>query len=678
MKTAGRSTKRPPKSAARERSIVHSAPPRSTVQARIPDGRIFEAPPGTPLSEFVQAAYGGTEARVVAVIVNGKLRELTASLDADRDVCPVLLGDTDGMRIYRRSLSFLLLTAASELFPGAEVFIEHSATTIGGYFCEVHGRQPFSPEELQSIEARMREIVAANAPIVPSQIPREVAINLFLARGEADKARLLAHREKDTVTLYTLRRRMDLIGGYAVPSAGCLSYFALRAFPPGFMLQFPHKSNPTELSAIQPYPKLFAVFEESGHWLERLGIRNAGALNDGIVAGRMPEISLVQEALHEARIAQIASDIAAQRDRVKVVLIAGPSSSGKTTFSKRLAVQLLANGLRPFPVSLDDYFLERDKTPRDENNEPNFETLLALDVDLFNRDLAGLIEGRQVEMPRYIFKTGRRETGATVKLGKDHIVIVEGIHGLNPGLVPGLPGERIYRVYVSALTQLNLDRHLRINTTDCRLIRRIVRDAATRGYNAAGTLHRWPSVVAGEKQNIFPFQENSDAIFNSALVHELAVLRPFADPLLLQVRPDSPDHLEANRLLSLLQWFRPAPPDTVPDNSILREFIGGSILETFQLWRTHRWALGVGSWVLAASVTRQNQNPRPRPQDPRPVCERFGGGVCYNQGIPWGVYGCRHERHHLPAIGRSTPAAHFRIARFGRRRYAPERIAPGG
>ncbi len=556
------------------------------VQARFPNGQIFEAPPGTPLTEVVKAALPESAEQIVAMTVNGKLQELTATIDADKDVRPISLRDADGVRIYRRSLSFLLLTAAGEIFPSAEIFIEHSATTSGAYFCEVRGRQPFTQEELERIETRMREIVEADAPIRPSQVPLEDAISLFQARGEQDKARLLAHREKETVTLYALRDRLDLLGGYMVPSAGCIRHFALHSFPPGFMLHFPHQTRPTELSGIQPYPKLFAVFEQSGHWLERLGIRNAGALNDGIVEGRLPEISLVQEALHEAHIAQIASGMAAQRDCVKIVLIAGPSSSGKTTFSKRLAIQLLANGLRPFPVSLDDYFLERDQTPRDENNEPNFETLLALDVELFNQHLAALIDGRQVRMPHYMFKTGKREAGTVVKLGKDHIVIVEGIHGLNPNLASGLPGDKVYRVYVSALTQLNLDRHLRINTTDCRLIRRIVRDAATRGYNAADTLHRWPSVVAGEKQNIFPFQENSDAIFNSALVHELAVLRPLADPLLLQVRPDSPEYLEANRLLSLLQWFRPAPPDTVPDNSILREFIGGSILESFQLWRS--------------------------------------------------------------------------------------------
>jgi uridine kinase len=430
----------------------------------------------------------------------------------------------------------------------------------------------------------MREIVAADAPIVPERTSLNEAIELFRSRGEDDKARLLAHRRRETLTLYTLRGRKDHLMGFMVPAAGCLKYFALHSFPPGFMLQFPHQSRPTEISLLSPYPKLFEVFEEAGHWLERLGIRNAGALNDAIVEGRLPEISLVAEAFHEARIAEIAADIAALRNRIKVVLIAGPSSSGKTTFSKRLAVQLLSNGLRPFPISLDDYFVERERTPRDEQNQLNYETIQALDLALFNKQLLDLMEGHEVRLPRYDFTSGQRTPGATITLNRDDIVIVEGIHGLNPALVPGLPRERVYRVYVSALTQLNLDRHNRINTTDCRLIRRIVRDASTRGYNATATLSRWDSVIAGEKQNIFPFQEYSDAIFNSALVHELAVLRSYAEPLLLQVRPDSAHYLEANRMLALLQWFRPAPPDSVPNNSILREFIGGSMLETFRLW----------------------------------------------------------------------------------------------
>jgi len=267
------------------------------------------------------------------------------------------------------------------------------------------------------------------------------------------------------------------------------------------------------------------------------------------------------------------------------VLIAGPSSSGKTTFSKRLAVQLVAKGLRPFALGLDDYFVDRDRTPRDANGEFDYECLGALDVGLFNEHLLSLMACRATDLPRYVFTTGQRERGPTVTLNDDSIVIVEGIHGLNPALVPDLPPTRLYRVYVSALTQLNLDRHNRVSTTDCRLIRRVVRDAATRGYAASDSLRRWESVMRGEKQLIFPFQENSDAVFNSALVHELAILRPLAEPLLLQVRYDSPEYREANRLLSFLQWFRPASPEHVPDNSILREFVGRSILESFRVWR---------------------------------------------------------------------------------------------
>jgi uridine kinase len=567
--------------------LIVPGKPRERVQARLPDGRIFEAPPGTPLAVILQVAgraNGVAEATVVAAVINRKLRELTYPLTADADVIPVTLTDADGAHIYRRSLTFLLVTTAAEVFPEAEVFIEHAASSAAGYFCEVRGRAPFSQTELQLIEARMREIVAQDEPFAKMQVPVQEATELFRARGEEDKVRLLAHRQKGTLVLYSLRGHRDYFQGYMVPSTGYLRTFALHAFPPGFMLQFPHQSNPNELSPITPYPKLFEVFEEAGHWLERLGIRSVGALNDGIAAGRLPEISLVAEAFHESRLARIAADIAAGREQIKVVLVAGPSASGKTTFSKRLAVQLLAHGLRPFPLALDDYFVDRDITPRDEKGQLDYETIHALDLTLFNDNLRDLISGRTTTLPHYNFITGRGERGATVTLGPDHIVIVEGIHGLNPALVQGLPPERVYRVYVSALTQLNLDRHNRVSTTDSRLIRRIVRDAATRGYTAADTLRRWESVKYGEKQHIFPFQENSDAIFNSALVHELAVLRPLADPLLLQVRPDTPEFLEANRLLSFLQWFRPAPPDHVPDNSILREFIGGSILENFRLW----------------------------------------------------------------------------------------------
>ena len=558
--------------------------PRQQVQARFPDGRIFEAPPGTPLAEIVRAANSSGAPPTVAALFNGKLRELTTPLTMDCEVVPVTLSSTDGTRIYRRSLVFLLAAAAAQVFPHAEVYVEHSATTAGAYFCEVRGRGPFTQSELGQIENRMQEIVRADERFVKSKVPLDEAIERFRARGEHDKVRLLAHRRKDSLVLYSLGGYRDYFQGYMVPSAGYLQHFALHAFPPGFMLQFPHQSDPAKLHPIAPYPKLFAVFEEAGHWLDRLGIRNVGALNDAIVAGRLPEISLVAEAFHEARLARIAADIAARHGRIKVVLIAGPSASGKTTFAKRLAVQLLANGLRPFPLGLDDYFLDRDRTPRDENGQLDYETLHALDVARFNEDLLALTAGQAVPLPHYNFLTGFSEAGSVVTLGPDNIILVEGIHGLNPALVPSLPPEWLYRVYVSALTQLNLDRHNRVSTADCRLIRRLVRDAATRGYTAADTLRRWESVTRGEKLNIFPFQENSDAIFNSALTHELAVLRPLAEPLLLQVRPDTPEYVEANRLLSFMQWFRPVPADVVPSNSILREFVGGSILENFQMW----------------------------------------------------------------------------------------------
>jgi uridine kinase len=580
---------------------IRPALPRPNVLATFPDGRILEAPIGTPVGEIVRVLgefapselpVQGTPspedvAPIVAVMLNGRLRELTTALTEDSEIAPVTTAESDGVRIYRRSLAFLLVTAASEVFPGVEVSIEHSASTVGGYFCEIQGREPFTQTDLARIEARMREIVAADAPIAKAPMSVGDAMVLFRKRGEVERVRLMAHRWKETVVLHTLRGRQEYFQGYMVPTVGCLKYFGLHAFPPGFLLQFPHQSRPTEIAPLVPYPKLFSVFEEAGHLLDRLGVRSTGALNDAVASGRLAEVSLVSEAIHEARIARIASDIAAPGDRVKLVLIAGPSSSGKTTFSKRLAVQLLANGRRPFPIGLDDYFVDRDKTPRDASGQYDYECLEAVDVALFNEQLLSLMAGRTTGLPRYLFKTGRREKGETVTLGPDDIMIVEGIHGLNPALVPSVPQECIYRIYVSALTQLNLDRYNRVSTTDCRLIRRIVRDAATRGYNATQTLRRWDMVTRGEKQYIFPFQENSDAIFNSALVHELAVLRPLAEPLLLQVRHETPEYTEANRLLSFLKWFVPASPDPVPDNSILREFIGGSIMENIKRWPEH-------------------------------------------------------------------------------------------
>jgi uridine kinase len=338
--------------------------------------------------------------------------------------------------------------------------------------------------------------------------------------------------------------------------------------------------------ALQPvvdYPKLVSVFREYGHWMEVMGVSDVGCLNDAITGERAREIVLVSEALHEQRIAHIADEIATRQGKVRLVLVAGPSSSGKTTFSKRLSIQLLAHGLRPFALELDNYFVDRAKTPRDESGEYDFEHLGALDLALFEDHLLRLLSGEEVNMPRFDFKSGRREVGQRARLQSDHIIIVEGIHGLNPDLVPHIPREVTYRIYVSALTQLNIDKHNRVPTTDTRLIRRIVRDAQYRGYAARQTIGRWESVRRGEKRWIFPFQEHADVMFNSALVYELSVLKPFAEPLLLQVEHGTRAHVEAKRLLAFLEWFEPLAPDLVPDNSILLEFVGGSILGDFHL-----------------------------------------------------------------------------------------------
>ncbi len=571
-------------------SAIKPAQPRDSAQVWFNDGRVFEGPVGRPLEDFFRAAGIEHENPTVAALVDGELRELSYRVEADVEVEPITMAHSDGFRIYRRSLAFLLVTAVHELCPEASIYVDHSLT-FGGYFCQVEGREPFTTEELAEIEARMHQIVKADEPIRKTRVPLNEAIALFKARGDDDKVRLLSRRSKDYLALYNLRGFRDYFHGYMVPSTGYLSVFALQPYGPGLILRFPRKTPTMQLQPFVDYPRLVNVFRQYGEWMSVMGIRDVGSLNYAIASDLSRGVILVSEALHEQRIAHIAQEIAARQEpagtksetTVRLVLIAGPSSSGKTTFSKRLSIQLMANGLHPFSLELDNYFVDRTKTPRDAHGDYDFESLRALDLPLFNDHLLQLLEGREITLPSYNFQTGKREIGRTVQLQPEQFIIVEGIHGLNPDLVPSIPPEVTYRIYASALTQLNIDKHNRIPTTDTRLLRRIVRDAAYRGYSARETIDRWESVRNGEKQWIFPFQEHADVMFNSALVYELAVLKPLAEPLLLQISPGTRTHVEAKRLLTFLNWFEPLAPDLVPDNSILREFVGGSILRGFHV-----------------------------------------------------------------------------------------------
>jgi uridine kinase len=384
--------------------------------------------------------------------------------------------------------------------------------------------------------------------------------------------------------LYRLGDHQDYHHGYMVPSTGYLRWFALLPTNGGFTLRFPRRHAPTQISPLPDYPKLLASFRQYGEWLDRLGIANVGALNDTIQTGHIREIILASEALHEQHVAEIAGQIV-ERGQIRLVLISGPSSSGKTTFSKRLSIQLISQGTPPFALEMDNYFLDRDKTPLDEEGKPDFESTRALDTSRLASDVQRLVAGECVILPRFNFKTGKREIGDEIQLQPEQIIIMEGIHGLNPNVIVDIPAGQAFRIYVSCLTQLNLDRHNRISTTDTRLIRRIVRDAYERGYNTRDTIQHWEAVQRGEKDYIFPYQENADVMFNSALAYELSALKPLVEPLLRQVPLGTREYTEAKRLLALLEWFLPVSTDLIPDNSILREFVGDSILKDFVLWQ---------------------------------------------------------------------------------------------
>ena len=564
--------------------IFISKEPRKDIQITLPDKRVINGYRGAQLTALLSLLDEWDGAKIVGAIVDGELRELTFPIEKDSTVIPVNMRTSDGSKIYRRSLTFLLETAFHELFPDDFLSVDHSVPN-GGYFSKVIGREQLTAKEVKNLETHMCELVEQDLPIDKEKVDLAEAIKYFKEKEYQDKLQLLKYRKKDYLVLYQLNAHRDYHHGYMVPSTGYLNVFKLIHHDDGFILQYPRRATPTQLFPMPKYRNLLDIFQQYGSWLQSLDIDSMASLNDAILNGNIREVILVSEALHEQKIAQIATTINERISELKIISIAGPTSSGKTTFSKRLAVQLLTHGISPFALEMDNYFVERDKTPLDEDGKPNFEAFEALDSQLMEHDLSLLLEGKEVTLPRYNFRTGKREVGDTVRISENQIIVIEGIHGLNPDLIKEISRTKKFLIYASCLTQLNLDHYNRISTTDSRLIRRIVRDARTRGYSAMRTVQLWESVRRGEREYIFPYQENADAIFNSALVYELAALKPSAEPLLRQIPHGTAEYLEAKRLLAFLEWFLPVNTELIPDNSIVREFIGGSILSDFHLWK---------------------------------------------------------------------------------------------
>ncbi len=568
-------------------STVEFVKPRDTIEIYLSDGRVIQAKRNTTLEEIFQILPEWKNPPIVGAIVNGQLRELTFPIKMDAEVKSLNMASVDGARIYRRSLTFLLEAAFQEMFPEAKVTIDHSVTS-GGYYCQIDGFENFSEDKVQQLEQHMKEIVKADKKFERKVVPLSEAIEYFKQKQQFDKVQLLKYRNKPHLVLYQLGDQKDYHHGYMVPSSGYLERFKLIWMTShAFILQYPRRRSPMILEEIPENQKLLATFQQYGSWLKRLGVDNVGGLNDAIQENRIREIILVSEALHELRIADIARKISSDTRRIRIVLIAGPSSSGKTTFSKRLSVQLIAQGVTPFPIEMDNYFVDRELTPKDEKGEYDFESIEALNRSLLEQHLSRLVNGEEVQLPKFDFKEGKSHPGEIVQLEPGQVIILEGIHGLNPKLLEKTPSEQTFRIYISCLTQLNLDRHNRISTTDSRLIRRIVRDARERGYSAYDTIKRWDSVGRGEKEHIFPYQDNADAVMNSALVYELSALKPFVEPLLRQVPYSTYEYVEAKRILSFLEWFLAIDTKMIPDNSILQEFLGSSILKDFKLWNTN-------------------------------------------------------------------------------------------
>lgn len=540
-------------------------------------GETREYRAGTAYQTIAEDFQDKYEHQIVLVFVGGfHLQELRKTVERDCELRFVTTADAIGHAAYKRSVSFLLVKAVHDVAGHANVERVRIHFSLGrGYYCTVEGDVKLDEEFLQKVSDRMKELSEQRIRFYKRSVHTDDAVELFHRHGMYDKERLFEYRRVSKVNIYSINEFEDYYYGYMVPDAGCLKYFSLHLYDEGFVLQMPERENPEKVPQFWPSPKLFQAMKEAVEWGDCQDIETVGALNDMITKGDMREVVLVQEAHQERQIGEIAKSIAQKRD-TKFVLIAGPSSSGKTTFSHRLSIQLRVNGLKPHPITVDNYFVDREHTPRDKDGNYNFECLEAIDIDKFNEDMEALLRGKEVYLPIFDFKTGKRKYDTRPKrLGPDDILVIEGIHCLNPKLTEAMRDEYKFKIYISALTQLNIDEHNRIPSTDGRLIRRIVRDARTRGSSATRTIAMWSSVRRGEEENIFPYQEEADVMFNSSLLYELAVLKQYVEPLLFGVDRDSEEYLEAKRLLKFFDYFVGIGSEYVPTNSLLREFIGG-------------------------------------------------------------------------------------------------------
>jgi len=529
---------------------------------------------GTTFLDIAQEYQSQYQDDIVLAVFNNKLRELNSTVETDGLLSFLTTADTKGRKAYRRSMVMMLEKAIFNLY-GTKIKLRVMHTLGQGQYCELEGSIPVSSDLLDEISAEMRRLCEADIKIHKHTIHTDLAIAKFNGYGMEDKAKLFRFRRSSHVNLYDMDGFQDYFYGYMVPSTGYLKYFELMEYEDGFVMVFPNEDT-KKVSEFHTSNKLYHTLMEAAAWAQQMHINTIGELNEQIVKGRVQDIILLQEAEMEKRISKIAEQIAKEKNK-KFIMIAGPSSSGKTTFSHRMSIQLQAHGLMPHPIGMDNFYVDREKTPLDENGQYDFECLEAIDLELFDTTMEKLLAGEEVELPHFNFKNGKREyKGEFLQLGTDDVLVIEGIHGLNNRLLSTLPKETKFKIYISALTQINIDEHNPIPTTDGRLIRRIVRDAFMRGTSAEHTIEMWQSVRRGEEKNIFPFQEQADVMFNSALIYELPVLKMYAEPLLFAIGPDSPQHMQAKRLLKFLDYFLQVPSEEVGRNSILREFIGGS------------------------------------------------------------------------------------------------------